>query len=82
MCITFGWHLNQKKVIFIFINFDKFLLKSDYFLVQWWTTQIGLWAAFEKIAKNFVISGFITRKTEGKSSKYRKITGFQFEIGP
>jgi hypothetical protein len=35
-----------------------------------------------RIWKNFDISGHTMRKSEGKSPKYRKITGFQFEIGP
>jgi hypothetical protein len=43
-------------------------------LVKNQLSKIGLWAAFG-------ISGHIIIKIEGKSPKYRKITGFQFEIG-
>jgi hypothetical protein len=51
-------------------------------LGQGWPTQNGLWAAFGKISKNIDFLGQILTNTVKKHSKYRKITKFQFKIGP
>jgi hypothetical protein len=51
-------------------------------LAQGWPTQIGLLAAFGKLSKNIDFLGQILTKTVKKYSKYRKITEFQFKIGP
>ncbi len=44
--------------------------------------QMDLWAAFGKFSKNTDFLGQFLTKTVEKHQEYRKISEFQFKIGP